>query len=570
METRDSSTESRPIYGVKMRFDVPVPMRDGVNLSADIYLPDAPGPFPTILTRTPYDNSTQVHVDQGIFYAQRGYAYVAQDCRGRYDSEGVFYAYHDDAKDGYDTQEWAGGQPWCDGKIGTVGESYGGHTQWMPAPLRSQYLKAMVPRVTASDIWKGDAYVGGAFRVALALYWGLRHSARAKQNEDVHDWDQVFRSLPLIEADRQAGRDVKFYQDWIKHASYDDYWREISNHGKYSEIDVPIFLMAGWFDAYTGGALTNYNGMVQQGRTPKARRGQKIIIGPWLHSLSVPTSTKTGQVDFWPQSIVDLRALELRWFDYWLKGIDSGIMDEPPIQIFVMGENVWRDEHEWPLARTQPTTYYLHSGGGAGSLVSDGSLTTEPSGDEPVDRYVYDPENPVPTWGGTFHMPTIVKTGPWDQRPIEAREDVLVFTGPVLESDVEVTGQVVLKLHAASSAPDTDFMVRLIDVYPDGRAMYVCEGFIRARYRESSEHPTLMEPGTVYEFTIGLEVTCNLFKRGHRIRLDIASSNFPLIDRNPNTGHTFGMDAEMRVAEQTVYHTAQHPSHLVLPVIPRG
>ena len=567
MGSKASTTGSQPVHGVNMLFNVPVPMRDGVNLSADIYLPDAPRAFPTVLNRTPYDNSTQNHADLGGFYAQRGYVYVVQDCRGRYDSEGVFYAYHDDARDGYDTQEWIGGQPWCNGSIGTSGESYGGHTQWMPASLGSRYLKAMVPRVTPSDIWKEDAYSAGVFRLALGLFWGLRHSGRTRQNADVHDWDQVFRSLPLIEADRQAGRDVKFYQDWVMHSTYDDYWRQVSNLDKYHEIDVPIFHMAGWFDAYTGGALINFNGMVLQGRTPETRRGQKIIIGPWHHSLSA--STMSGQLDFGPQSMVDLRALELRWFDYCLKGMDNGIMDEPPIQLFVMGENVWRGEHEWPLARTQLSSYYLHSQGGAGRFVSDGSLTTEPPGDEPVDCYVYDPENPVPTWGGTFHDPSVVKIGPWDQRPIEAREDVLVYTGPVLEKDVEVTGTVVAKLYVASSAPDTDFTARLIDLYPDGRAMYVCEGVIRTRFRESDEHPTLMEPGQVYELTIEMEVTSNLFKQGHRIRLDITSSNYPRNDRNPNTGHPFGMDAEMRVADQTVHHTAQHPSYLVLPIIPR-
>ena len=558
---------SQPVHEVKMRFDVSVTMRDGVNLSADIYLPDAPGPFPTVLYRTPYDNSTDDHVDLGHFYARRGYAYVTQDCRGRYDSEGTFYAYTADAEDGFDTQEWVGNQPWCSGKIGTVGASYGGHTQWMPAPLGSEYLKAMVPRVTASDLWIEDTYACGVFRLALGLFWGLRHNGRVRQNADVHDWDQVFRALPLIEADRQQGRDVKFYQDWVRHSSYDDYWRKISNLDSYPKIGAPVLHMGGWFDAYTGGALINFNSMVQQGKTPEARRGQKIIIGPWKHGLS--ESTRLGQLDFGSQSMVDLMALELRWFDYWLKGIDNGVLDEPPIQIFVMGENVWRDEHEWPLARTQYASYYLHSGGGAGRLVSDGSLGPEPPTDEPVDGYVYDPENPVPTWGGTFHDDTVMKIGPWDQRPIEARQDVLVYTGPALEKDTEVTGAVVVKLHAASSAPDTDFTARLVDVYPDGRAMYVSEGVIRARFRESHEHPTLMEPGTVYELTIELEVTSNLFKQGHRIRLDISSSNFPRNDRNLNTGHPIGMDAEMQVAEQTIYHSTQYPSHVVLPIISR-
>ena len=563
----DSIGGSRDVEGVRMLFDVPVPMRDGVNLSADIYLPDASGSFPTVLYRTPYDNSLQDHADRGIFYARQGYAYVVQDCRGRYDSEGTFYAYTADAEDGFDTQEWVGSQRWCNGKIGTVGASYGGHTQWMPAPLGSEYLKAMVPRVTASDLWIEDTYARGVFRLALGLFWGLRNNGRVRQNADVHDWDRVFRGLPVIEADRQSGRDVKFYQDWVKHSGYDDYWRKISNLDSYPKIGAPVLHMGGWFDAYTGGALINFNGMVQQGKTPEARRGQKIIIGPWKHALS--ESTRLGQLDFGPQSMVELDALELRWFDYWLKGIDNGIMDEPPIRLFVMGENAWRDEYEWPLARTQYESYYLHGDGDADRLVSDGSLSQTPPDDEPVDSYVYDPENPVPTSGGTFHDDTVMKLGPWDQRPVEGRQDVLVYTGPVLEEDIEVTGAVVLKLHAASSAPDTDFIARLVDVYPDGRAMFVCEGVVRARFRDSIEDPTLMTPGEVYEFTIEMEVTSNLFKQGHRIRLDVSSSNFPRNDRNLNTGNPIGMDAEIRVAEQTIYHTAEHPSHVILPVIPR-
>ena len=560
-----AATGSQPVHGVTMRFDVPVPTRDGVKLSTDIYLPDTPGSFPALLVRTPYDNSEQRYVDEGRFYSSRGYAYVVQDCRGRYDSEGVFYAWFDEAKDGYDSQEWVGQQPWCDGKIGTLGASYDGFTQWISAPQRSRYLKAMVPRVMHSDTWRETHYFGGAFALTLALYWGLRNSARTRQNANVHDWDEIFWSLPLIDAARQAGRDVKYYQDWVKHPAYDDYWREITN--RYEEMDVPILNMTGWFDVSGGGSFINFDGMVREGLTAETRRSQKLIIGPWRHDLSA--SSKTGQIDFGPGSPVDLRALELRWFDYWLKGIHNGIMDEPPIRLFVMGENVWRDEHEWPLARTKFTDYYLHSAGGAGGMAGGGSLDTETPYEEPADRYMYDPNNPVPTLGGNHDMPPEILTiGPWDQRPIEAREDVLVYTSPELAADVEVTGPVVLRLFASSSAPDTDFTARLIDVHPDGRSMNLCEGVIRARYRDSFEHPTLMEPGTVYEFTISLEVTSNVFKRGHRIRLDISSSNFPRIDRNPNTGHEFGMDAKLRVAEQTIYHTAKYPSRLVLPVIP--
>ena len=561
---------SPPIYGVKMLFDVPVPMRDGVNLSADVYLPEGPGPFPTVLHRTPYDNSgtrgltpSRDSVDEGFFfYPRRGYAFVAQDCRGRYDSEGLFRPWHQEIEDGYDTQEWVGGQAWCDGNIGTVGASYGALTQWLSAPLRSKYLKAMVPRVSQSDFWRETNYFGGAFCLVLSLNWAIKHGARTIQNENLYDWDRICWSLPLVEAVQQAGRDVEFYKEWIEHPSYDDYWREVSNLDKFPEIDVPIFNLAGWFDSYNGAGFLNLNGMVEQGRTAEARRSQKLIIGPWSHGLSA--STKLGQIDYGPDSMADLRSLELRWFDRWLKGIDNGISDEPPIRLFVMGEDVWRDEHEWPLARTQFTNYYLRGDGTAGAL------STVPPDDEPPDHYLYDPENPVPTLGGNHEVAShILSVGPFDQRPIEARQDVLVYTGPALDTDVEVTGPAVAKIYAASSATDTDFTARLIDVHPDGRAMNICEGVIRARYRESPEKPILMEPGKVYEFTIELEVTSNLFKRGHRIRLDISSSNFPRIDRNPNTGNPFGLDTEMRVAEQTIFHNSQYASHVVLPIIPR-
>jgi putative CocE/NonD family hydrolase len=565
----DAATVSQPLHGIKMQFDVPIPMRDGIRLSGDLYFPDAPGPFPVILTRTPYDNSAQRFVDWARFYARRGYAFVAQDCRGRYDSEGVFYAWHDEARDGYDTQEWIGRQPWCNGHIGTVGASYGGLTQWLSAPLRSQYLKAMAPRVTPSDFWREDNYFGGAFALGLNLHWALSTSSRSMQNAEIYDWDQVYWSLPLIDADRQAGRDVKFYQDWLKHPTYDDYWRQISNHDNYGSIDVPILNLAGWFDAYHGAAFINYAGMVKQGRSEMTRRSQKLVIGPWPHNLAV--STRTGQLDFGPASKIDLLALELRWFDHWLKKIDTGIMDEPPIRLFVMGANVWRNESNWPPEGTRFTRYYLHSRGGASRLPGDGTLSPEPPEEEATDEYDYDPSNPVPTLGGNHSMTSdVVPVGPWDQRPIEGRSDVLVYTSPTLMEDVEVTGPVVATLCAGSSATDTDFTARLVDVYPDGRAMNLCEGVLRTRYRDSFENPTLMEPGRVYELRIDMEVTSNVFKRGHRIRLDVSSSNFPRLDRNLNTGRPIGMDAEMQVAHQTIYHTREYPSYILLPIASAG
>jgi len=552
-------------YDVKKEFHVKVPMRDGVILSADIFRPEAAGTFPVILMRTPYDNNSLIA--KGIQYARRGYALVAQDCRGRYDSAGEFYAWHNEVKDGYDTQEWIGRQPWCNGKIGTAGGSYLGLVQWLAAPLRSQYLKTMVPRVITSNFYDSPNYSGGAFQLALNMLWGFRQLGRTNQNIEHYNWPELFRTLPLITADEAAGRKITFWKDWVRHPSYGDYWKEVSIEEKYEQINVPALIMGGWYDLYSKQAFVNYNGMVQRGGTEEARKGTKMIMGAWPHPLSA--STITGEVDFGADSKYDLEGMELRWFDYWLKGIDNGIMNEAPIKLFIMGANYWRDEYEWPLARTQYVNYYFHSSGRANSLSGNGTLSTTLPEDEPPDRYIYNPDNPVPTLGGNnCCSPDIVAWGAYDQRPAEQRNDVLVYTTPVIQCDIEVTGPIVVKLYASSSTPDTDFTAKLVDVFPDGYAMNLCDGIIRARYRESFEEAKLMKPGTVYEFTIDCWVTGNVFKAGHRIRVEISSSNFPRFDRNPNTGHEFGMDSELSIAEQKVYHNRNYPSHIILPVIP--
>lgn len=552
-------------YDVKKEFHVKVPMRDGVLLSADIFRPEAAGTFPVILMRTPYDNNSLIA--KGIQYAQRGYALVAQDCRGRYDSAGEFYAWHNEVKDGYDTQEWIGRQPWCNGKIGTAGGSYLGLVQWLAAPLRSQYLKTMVPRVITSNFYDSPNYSGGAFQLALNMLWGFRQLGRTNQNIEHYNWPELFRTLPLITADEAAGRKITFWKDWVRHPSYDDYWKEVSIEEKYGQINVPALIMGGWYDLYSKQAFVNYNGMVQRGGTEEARKGTKMIMGAWPHPLNA--STITGEVDFGADSKYDLEGMELRWFDYWLKGIDNGIMNEAPIKLFIMGANYWRDEYEWPLARTQYVNYYFHSSGKANSLSGDGALSTTLPEDGPPDRYIYNPDNPVPTLGGNnCCSPDIVAWGAYDQRPAEQRNDVLVYTTPPLAEDIEVTGPIFVKLYASSSAPDTDFTAKLLDVFPDGYTMNLCDGIIRARYQESFEEAKLMKPGTVYEFTIDCWVTGNVFKAGHRIRVELSSSNFPRFDRNPNTGHEFGMDSELSIAEQKVYHNKNYPSHIILPVIP--
>lgn len=558
--------QSEAIYEVAYDMDLKVPMRDGVLLSADVYRPAKLDKAPAILFRTPYDNGRSQTVEQAVWYARRGYAYVSVDCRGRYDSDGKWYAWHDEANDGYDTQEWVGTQAWCDGQIGTVGGSYGGLTQWLPAPQRSQYLKAMVPRVTPSDFWHQDNYVGGAFHLCLNMWWAFRTSGRVFQNLEPFDLNEVYRTTPLIEADRATGRTVDFYRDWLEHEAYDDYWRAISNHHQYPNIDVPILNMCGWYDAYAGAAFINFDGMQKRGRTETTRQSQKILIGPWTHALG---NSVVGQVDFGPNADIDLQAEELRWFDYWLKGMDTGIMAEPPVKVFTGGVNRWTYATEWPLPETRFTPFFLHSGGHANTLLGDGHLSPDEPGSESPDRFDYDPAHPVPTIGGNHsNSPEYLPAGPFDQRMIEMRADMLVYTSAPVTSDVQVTGPVQARLFVASSAPDTDFTARLVDVLPNGFAMNLCEGIIRCKYRNSWEQPELMTPNDAYEVTVDLGVTSHVFRAGHRIRLDVSSSSFPRFDRNLNTGEPIARATRMQVAHQSVLHKTEYPSRVILPMVP--
>lgn len=386
-----------PNHPVTMQLDVKVPMRDGINLSADMYLPDARGPFPTILMRTPYGNNTDDLIRKARRLANDGYACVLQDTRGRWDSDGIHYPLRHDGPDGHDTHEWIGRQPWSNGKIGMAGASYLGWVQWASAPSGSEYLTCLAPRVICGEFLRGCVHPGGAFQLNVLMTWGMRTNGRTAQTIDYHNWTEAFRHLPLIQMDEMAGRNLPFWKDWIRHPVYDDYWREIDIARRWSEIRVPALNMGGWYDLYAQHTFDNFNGMRKNGETPAARQG-KLIVGPWAHALSV--STKTGDIDFGAPSMVDLESLEMRWFDYWLKGIDNGIVNEPPLRLFIMGVNEWRDEHEWPLARTQWQKWHLHSGGGANTLRGDGSLSPNPAKDELEDNFMYDPDVPVPTMGG--------------------------------------------------------------------------------------------------------------------------------------------------------------------------
>ncbi len=550
---------------LRIQLDLLIPMRDGVRLYAALYRPDSEGPLPTLLIRSPYSSQHPRYVAWAQRFAEAGYAVVMQDSRGRFESERVWRPYVDEAADGFDTLQWLGAQPWCDGNIGTFGISYPGFTQLLPAPLGSPHLKALVPIANQEDNY-GHMRYNGVLQLqnSMNFIWlGNRTNQHAPR--ELIDWERVYRRLPLISALDDIG-ERPFYRDMIRHNEFDDFWSSYSMKGQYPKVSAPALFISGWYDNLLHEGFKCFAGWSQQAATPEARERSKLLVGPWTHS-QIGSAAPFGDVDFGPEAAVDIPGLHLRWYDRRLRGVDTGIDEEAPLRLFVMGANSWRDAWEWPLAQTRFTPFYLHSGGRANSRFGDGSLSLEEPGEEPPDRYRYDPEDPVPTLGGQSMF--IANGGPRDRRAIERRDDVLVYTTAPLEADLEVTGPITLTLVAASSAPDTDFTATLVDIYPRGPAIHICEGIVRARFRDSYEQPSLIEPGAVTRYTISLWEISNLFRAGHRIRLEISSSNFPRFDRNLNSGATPGLDSEVMMAQQTVFHDRSYPSRLTLPVIPR-
>jgi hypothetical protein len=568
----DESNLSQPRYRVRFEHNVRIPMRDGIELSADIYRPEADGKFPTILVRTPYSNNSAGAINQGhyqsVFYTERGYVVVQQDVRGRYDSDGSFYPFRNEPNDGFETDEWIGRQPWSNGRLGTMGQSYFGITQLLQAIKGSAHLITAIPNVTSFDTYNNWIYKDGAFQLGFALPWAVYLDGRVNQELPIYDWRSAFRHLPTLHADEATGRRIKFYRDWASHATRDAYWDENSWETAQDQVGIPIFNISGWYDIFLAGLLNDHVAITKRAKTESARKAKRLMIGPWVHGIG---RNPVGDIDFGPQASVDLARVQLRWYDHWLKELANGIGDEPSLRIFVMGENRWRDEREWPLARTQYTKYYFHSVGRANSLNGDGELSATPPKDNAAkDTYTYDPADPVPTLGGNNCCWTdIVPMGPFDQRAAERRDDVLVFTSKELTEPLEITGPIILKLFASTTARDTDFTAKLVDVHPSGFAQNLQDGIIRARYRTAGKPAQLVEPGKVHEYTIDLWATSNVFLPGHRIRVEVASSNFPRFDRNLNTGEDPATGTHLVRATQTIYHDAQRPSHVVLPVIPR-
>jgi putative CocE/NonD family hydrolase len=570
------SVEARPAerYEVTVERGVPAKMRDGAILRADIYRPRAEESFPVLLQRTPYDKRGAV--DFGYKAAARGYVVVVQDVRGRYTSEGEWYPFQQESTDGYDTVEWAASLPHSSGKVGMFGGSYVGATQMLAAIAAPPHLAGIFPVMTASNYHDGWTYQGGAFEQWFNESWtsALAQdtlSRHVRDNSNALDWvaQLPLKDYPLVGLGPQLGLEglAPYFLDWLKHPEDDDFWKTWSIEAHHDKIQVPAYHVGAWYDIFLGGTLKNFLGIRARGATESARRGQRLLIGVGGHAGS---GRKIGDIDFGPEATVDLDELMLRWYDHLLKGLDNGVENERPVRIFVMGVDSWCDKDEWPPERTRATRYYLHSAGHAASLAGDGSLGTETPQTESPDTYVYDPADPVPTVGGPLCCDSAhLAPGPRDQRSVENRTDVLVFSTSPFEKNFEVTGPISLELFVSTSAVDTDFTGKLVDVGPDGFAQNLTEGILRARYRNSQGKPELMNPGEVYRLTIDLWATSNVFRAGHRLRLEVSSSNFPRFDRNLNTGQSPESGTRSVKARNTVYHNREHPSALLLPVVPR-
>jgi putative CocE/NonD family hydrolase len=540
--------------------DVMVPTRDGTRLATHVFQPIEPGRYPAILMRSPYGKPGEGWND-AVRYTAAGYVMVAQDCRGRGKSEGVWDPFRYDPQDGYDTQQWIGQQEWSNGEIGTAGGSYVGWTQWASAADASPHLKAMVAVVPFADVYQDITYPGGAFQLALAFGWG---AAVGGLNVSPDKLPEAYRHLPLQNWDAQFDREVFFLDQWVEHSTLDQYWKQRGIQQRYDQVKVPILNIGGWYDIFSKPTIEMVDRVRDESDDRLARRNQFVVMGPWAHAVG---GRRTGQLDFGEAAQMDLQELQFKWFEYWLHDKETGVEDWPAYLLFVMGENRWRGEHHWPLERTQFTPYYLASDGKANSRSGDGRLSTQAPSGAASDTFVFDPNDPVPTTGGNNLVGTTI--GPYDQSELEDRSDVLVYTSQPLDQPLEVTGPVKMLLFAESTATDTDFTAKLVDVYPDGRAFNLCDGIIRARYRESITEPTLIEAGRVYCYEIDLWVTSNVFLPGHRIRVEVSSSNFPRFDRNPNSGKRFGTDTELLKATQVIYHQTDQASHIILPVIPR-
>lgn len=570
-----AASYQRPVSErIRIVSNIPVPMRDGVKLYADLYRPAREGKFPVLITRTPYGKQRDGMHETKIQFAQRGYAVLVQDARGRYESEGAWDPFRYEAQDGYDTVEWAARQPWSNGKVGMEGGSYLGNVQWQAAAQTPPHLAAIFPALASTSLYHNTFFHGGAFKLAVSYGWGVaRMPLRIMYPQYWHiegyappelKYENIIQGLPLGTLDEaSSGQQVRHWRDWVKHQSYDDYWRAVSIEDKFDKVQAPAHTLGGWFDLLLNGTLNGYVGLRNHGGTEAARRGARMIVGPWGHG---PTQ-KFGDVDFGLGAMRNPFERELQFFDHHLMGIDTGIDREPPVEIYLMGLNRWMHYADWPVPGTRYTPFYLSSDGQANSARGNGRLSTAKPSGAASDQFDYDPNAPVPSVGAHDCCGVPLSSGPVDQRSVESRNDVLAYTSDFLKEPVAIAGPVRMKLHAATDGLDTDWFIKLVDVYPSGFSMNVAEGVLRARFRQGFDRMELLKPNEAHEFNIDMRGTANVFLPGHRIRVDVTSSNFPQFDRNLNSGEDLATGTRPRVARQTVFHSADRPSHILLPVV---
>jgi putative CocE/NonD family hydrolase len=576
----------------RLEIDVMVPMRDGTRLATNIWRPEGGEPVPALLVRLPYGKDVLLAIygpPQPVMsdLLEAGYAVAVQDCRGTFRSGGEFMPLSRlESDDGVDTVGWLAGQTWCDGNVGMYGGSYLGLVQWEVAAAAPAPLKAIAPSITAGDSYRSWLYSpGGALSLEAVLLWSgpmafqqwLRGVGDGRSDpKDETRFTEALRDFSVLLAHTPVADQPLFekYLPWIgevlRHPDRDDYMAAMAPLDAAESITVPALGIGGWYDHFLGEVLRAYTIMRASGANASAREGQRLIIGPWSH-----VNTRGMFPDRWygpggEAAAAGLTGAYLGFFDRWVRGQEDALDGLPPVRIFVMGIDEWRDEQEWPLPDTRYTDFYLTSGGQANTAAGNGLLETSSPGIDEHDTFLYDPRRPVATRGGSGVTLTGFE-GPADQRPVEGRDDVLCYSSPVLDAPVEVTGPISLSLHVSTSALDTDFTGKLVDVYPDGRALILCDGIQRLRYRESLADACLAVPGEVYEVTLDLAATSNVFLPGHRIRLEVSSSNFPRYDRNSNTGGVIAMERldQMIPAVNLVHHGPTHPSRLTLPIIKR-